>query len=274
MRPINSNHVDLKRRQFITKLGIATSLLMLPLSLLAAAWNKAAFDAEKLHDAESKLAINDEIPSNNISITAPDRAENGAIVQVEIAANIANVEAMAIFVEKNPTPLIANVMLGRNKENNTVAQARLVTRIKMAETSDIKVIVKANGKYYTASKSVQVLENGCGGGGSANEKFESSIKLRAKQKDNLTEIKAIIIHPMHTGRATDDLSNIIPAHFIQVADLMVNDQAVLQMQWGTGIAKNPYLTCFVDNAKVGDKVSLIWHDNLGNTGSGEILVTA
>lgn len=260
--------VDLKRRGFFAMLGIATSLLMLPLSVLAAAWNRAAFDAEKLDDAEKGLEINGEIPSSNISIIAPNRAENGAIVQVEIATDIPNVEAIAIFVEKNPTPLIANVMLAKG------AQAKLTTRIKMAETSGVKVVVKADGKYFTASKNVQVLENGCGGGGSANEKFESSIKLRAKQKGNLTEIKAIIIHPMHTGRATDDFANIIPAHFIQVADLMVNGQAVFQMQWGTGIAKNPYLTCYVDNAKVGDKVSLTWHDNLGKTGTGEIEVTA
>ena len=166
--------VDLMRRKIFAMLGVSTSLLMLPLSVLAAAWNKAAFDAEKQDVAEKVLEINGEIPSSNISVIAPDRAENGAIVQVEIVANIPNVEAMAILVEKNPTPLIANVMLAKG------AQAKLTTRIKMAETSDIKVIVKADGKYFTASKNVQVLENGCGGGGSANEKFESSIKLRAK----------------------------------------------------------------------------------------------
>ena len=275
MLPDNLNPVNLKRRIF---LGVSAACLggalLLPLRALAAMWNKAAFDAEKLDDAESKLEINGEIASSNISIIAPNRAENGAIVQVEIIANIANVEAIAIFVEKNPTPLIANVMLAKG------TQAKLTTRIKMAETSDIKVIVKADGKYFTASKNVQVLENGCGGGGSASEKFESSMKLRAKLKGDVnsknlvTEIKAIIIHPMHTGRGKDDAGNIIPAHFIQLVDLKVNDIPTLQMQWGTGIAKNPYLTCYVDNAKMGDKVSLSWHDNLGNTGLGEIEVTA
>ncbi len=258
----------MKRRDFLGMLSVATSLLMLPLSVLAALWNKAAFDAKILDDAEKKLEINGEIASSNISITAPDRAENGAIVQVEIEANIANVEAIAIFVEKNPTPLIANCMLGKG------TQAKLTTRIKMAETSDIKVVVKADGKYFTASKNVQVLENGCGGGGSANEKFESSMKLRAKLKDNVTEVKAIIIHPMHTGRGNDDFDKIIPAHFIQLIDLTLNGKPIMQIQCGTGIAKNPYLTCYVDGAKIGDKISLTWHDNLGKTSSGEIVVTA
>ena len=258
----------MKRRNFLGLVAAATaSALWLPLRAVAAMWNKAAFDAEKLADAQNNSGNISEIPSSNIVIIAPDRAENGAIVQVEIASSIANVEAIAIFVEKNPTPLIANVMLAKG------AQAKLITRIKMAETSDIKVIVKADGKYFTVSKKVQVLENGCGGGGNGKEKFETSMKLRAKQKDNLTEIKAIIIHPMHTGRGKDDFDKIIPAHFIQLIDLTLNGKPALQIQCGTGIAKNPYLTCFVGSAKIGDKVSLTWHDNLGNTATGEVEVT-
>ena len=263
----------MKRRNFLGLVAAATvSALLLPLRAVAAMWNKAAFDAEKLADAQSNSGNIGEISSNDIFINAPDRAENGAIVQVEIATSIANVEAVAIFVEKNPTPLIANIMLGMGV--GVSAQAKLVTRIKMAETSDIKIIVKADGKYFTASKNVQVLENGCGGGGNGREKFESSMKLRAKQKDNLTEIKAIIIHPMHTGRGKDDFDKIIPAHFIQLIDLTLNGKPALQIQCGTGIAKNPYLTCYVNGAKIGDKINLTWHDNLGKTGAGEIEVTA
>ena len=280
MRPDNLKP-NTKRRNFLGLImALTATALLLPLRAVAAVWNKAAFDAEKLTDAQNNSGFTGELPSKDIVIIAPDRAENGAIVQVEIAANMPHVEAIAIFVEKNPTPLIANVMLSQYKENNISAQAKLTTRIKMAETSDIKVVVKADGKYFTASKSVQVLENGCGGGGSSKEKFETSMKLRAKQKVDVisknlvTEIKAIIIHPMHTGRGKDDFDKIIPAHFIQLIDLTLNGKPALQIQCGTGIAKNPYLTCFVDNAKVGDKLSLTWHDNLGKTGSGDVVVTA
>jgi sulfur-oxidizing protein SoxY len=58
-------------------------------------------------------------------------------------------------VDKNPTPLIANFMFSHG------AEPYVVTRIKMAETSDIKVIVKAGNAYYTHSRNVVVLENGC-----------------------------------------------------------------------------------------------------------------
>lgn len=147
----------MQRRDFLGLIlaGSATALL-LPLRAVAAIWNKAAFDAIKLSEAEKSLAINGEILSKDIEITAPDKAENGAIVQLEVTCRIANTEAIAVFVEKNPTALIGNFMFS----NGAIPQ--IVTRIKMAETSDIKIIVKAGDQYFTASKNVVVLENGCG----------------------------------------------------------------------------------------------------------------
>ena len=149
--------INTKRRDFLGVIIAATaSALLLPLRAVAAIWNKAAFDAIKLDDAAKNLAINAEIPSKDIEIIAPDRAENGAIVQIEVTSRIPNTEAIAVFVEKNPTALIGNFMFSNG------AMPFVITRIKMAEDSDVKVVVKAGEKYYTNSKKVVVLENGCG----------------------------------------------------------------------------------------------------------------
>ena len=151
MQPINS-----KRRQFLGLISASlTTALLLPIRAMAAIWNKAAFDAIKLDDAIKNLEINAEIPSKDIEIIAPDRAENGAIVQLEITSRIPNTEAIAVFVEKNPTALIGNFMFSNG------AMPQIVTRIKMAETSDIKIIVKAGNQYYSNAKNVIVLESGC-----------------------------------------------------------------------------------------------------------------
>lgn len=144
----------MRRRDFL--LGLATFAALLPLKVFAALWNKAAFESVQLTDAARNLSINAEIPSADIQIIAPDRAENGAIVQVEVKSNIANTEAIAIFAEKNPTPLIANFMFSNG------AEPFIVTRIKMAETSDIKVVVKVGKQYFSNVKNIVVLENGCG----------------------------------------------------------------------------------------------------------------
>ena len=102
--------------------------------------------------------------------------------------------------------------------------------------------------------------------------METNMKMRAKLTGDVTEVKVIISHPMETGRKKDDAGQIIPAHFIQLVTVTINDKPVLEMQWGTGISKNPYLTFHVKGAKLADKIVVTWFDNLGKTGTGEILV--
>jgi sulfur-oxidizing protein SoxZ len=104
--------------------------------------------------------------------------------------------------------------------------------------------------------------------------METSMKMRAKLKGDITEIKVIMSHPMETGRKKDDFGALVPAHFIQLVTATLNSKPVLEMQWGTGISKNPYLTFYLNNAKLGDKVEVTWHDNLGVTAKGEIVVTS
>ncbi|MES2579179.1 MAG: thiosulfate oxidation carrier complex protein SoxZ [Pseudomonadota bacterium] len=101
-----------------------------------------------------------------------------------------------------------------------------------------------------------------------------NIKIRAKLVNDTTEVKMIINHPMETGRKKDDFGQLIPAHFIQLLTAKLNDKPVMEMQWGTGISKNPYLTFYLKDAKIGDKIAVNWVDNLGKTGEGDVLVTA
>ncbi len=150
----------MRRRDVLKLFAGAMAFVLLPINAIAAGlnlkWNKAAFEATKLADASKGLNISAETPSKDIDLIAPDRAENGAIVQIEITSRIPNTEAISVLVEHNPTVLIGNFIFSNG------ALPYLVTRIKMAETSDIKIIVKAGDQYFTASKNVVVLENGCG----------------------------------------------------------------------------------------------------------------
>lgn len=146
----------MQRRAFLqSMIGASALVLMAPLRALAAIWNSAAFESKDVQGALDGLQVPEEIPTDDIEIIAPDRAENGAVVQVEIRSRIPNTEAIAILADKNPTPLIANFMFSNG------AEPFVVTRIKMAETSDIQAIVKSGDRYYVAKRMVEVLENGC-----------------------------------------------------------------------------------------------------------------
>jgi sulfur-oxidizing protein SoxZ len=103
--------------------------------------------------------------------------------------------------------------------------------------------------------------------------MDKSIKMRAQLKGSTTEVKVLMTHPMETGRRKNDAGELIAAHFIQLVSASLNGKPVLEAQWGTGVSKNPYLTFYLTDAKLGDTVSVVWHDNLGETATAEITVS-
>ena len=104
--------------------------------------------------------------------------------------------------------------------------------------------------------------------------MSDNIKMRAQLKNGVTELKVLISHPMETGRKKNDANELIPAHFVQLVTIKLNDKTSIEMQWGTGISKNPYLTCYLENAKLGDTISVVWLDNLGESGTDSVHVVA
>ena len=153
-----------KRRTFLKTAGGASTIaiaaaagLIKPTSVLAVEWNKAAFEAKGVADAMKAVGAAGAGDSKDILIKAPDIAENGAVVPVEVTSKIAGTSHIMLMVEKNPSPLTANFHL----ENG--AEGYVSTRIKMGQTSNVRAVVQAGGKSYTAVKEVKVTIGGCGG---------------------------------------------------------------------------------------------------------------
>jgi sulfur-oxidizing protein SoxZ len=97
-----------------------------------------------------------------------------------------------------------------------------------------------------------------------------SIKLRAKAKDGVATVKALISHPMETGLRKDKKTGQpIPAEFIQEVVCESGGKTVLSAQWGSAISKNPFLSFKFSGAKAGDSIKVSWVDNKGNSDSLE-----
>ena len=97
-----------------------------------------------------------------------------------------------------------------------------------------------------------------------------SIKVRAKVKDGVAVVKALISHPMETGqRKNKKTGENFPAHFIQEVTCSLNGASVLTADWGTAISKNPYLSFKFSGAKAGDTLKMSWVDNKGESDSTE-----
>lgn len=156
--------MDRKRREIlragsgagVLALAAAAGLLR-PEDALAEDWNKAAFESRSFVDALKVLGAGGSSASKDIQITAPEIAENGAVVPVAVEARLAKTQMIAIILEKNPTPLAATFEIPDGTD------AFVSTRVKMAETSNVHVLVKADGKFFHAMKEVKVTLGGCGG---------------------------------------------------------------------------------------------------------------
>ena len=139
-----------------TLLGAAAALLLKPFAALAA-WNKEAFGAKSAGDALKSLGAASPQPSKDIVIEAPQIAENGAVVPIEILSNIPGTRSLSVLVEKNPFPLAARF------EFLDGALPFAKVNVKMGESSDVRVVAEAGGKHFVATKEIKVTIGGCGG---------------------------------------------------------------------------------------------------------------
>ena len=156
--------VRLPRRTFLRSLAIGGGYLCVlsagwlrPVKLFAAQWNQAAFEAKVLADTLKNIGALSVSDSDQIQLKAPEIAENGAIVPVEITSRIPGTQAIYIIADKNPQPLVAIFELEPNLE------PYISTRIKMGESSKVRVLIRAGGKFYMATQEVKVTIGGCGG---------------------------------------------------------------------------------------------------------------
>jgi sulfur-oxidizing protein SoxY len=137
-------------------LGAVAAGLLKPWAALAA-WNKEAFGAASSAEALKDIGASNATPSREIVIEAPEIAENGAVVPIEITSKLPGTGSIAVLVDKNPFPLVGKF----DFLEGAVPFVKL--NVKMGETSEVRVIAQAGGRSYVATKEIKVTIGGCGG---------------------------------------------------------------------------------------------------------------
>ncbi len=98
-----------------------------------------------------------DMADGGVTLTAPEIAENGNTVPIEVSAPGAT--AIMILATGNPTPGVATFNFGP-----LAASQFASTRIRLAGTQDVVAIAKlADGSFAKASSTVKVTIGGCGG---------------------------------------------------------------------------------------------------------------
>ncbi|MFK4512115.1 thiosulfate oxidation carrier complex protein SoxZ [Bradyrhizobium daqingense] len=93
----------------------------------------------------------------------------------------------------------------------------------------------------------------------------SSIRVRATSNGDITEVQALIQHPMDTGLVKNPNGELIPAHYIKELKFECNGKDVFVANWGTAVSKDPYVKFSFKGAKKGDELKISWTDNKGGS---------
>jgi len=136
--------------------GIACSTGLLT-SSIAFATESDPFQATSVDAVLAALGVASPKVSDQITITAPKVAEDGASVPVTITSMIKGTTEIITIVAENPKPLVARNRFGKR------AFPSVQSRIKMRETTEVIALVKSEDGYYMAKTKVKVTLGGCGG---------------------------------------------------------------------------------------------------------------
>ena len=101
----------------------------------------------------------------------------------------------------------------------------------------------------------------------------SPMRIRASEKDGEIEINVLMRHNMETGQRKGPEGKVIPAHHITKLVAKCNDKVVLDAQFGPAVSKDPYLAFSFKGGTKGDKVTINWTDNKGDSRGDEAVIS-
>ena len=148
--------MSLTRRSMLKRIIAGSAIALVPFGAFAE-WAEAAFKADSFKGALAEIGSEGAVASDKIKLKAPEIAENGAVVPIQVSSTLENIESISLLVEKNPTPLTAQFKMFPGLKPD------FKIRVRMGETSKVGAIVKAGGKSYSAESEVKVTIGGCGG---------------------------------------------------------------------------------------------------------------
>ena len=144
------------RRHFLhTTAQRALLLSLLAAGLARAAGGRLAFEAYPLAQGLRALDAAQAAPHRDIQLKAPDIAENAASVSIDVASVLPETESISLVVDKNPHPLAARFRFLPG------ARPQVQLRLKMAQSSSIRAVVRAGGKTWQVARDVKVTLGGC-----------------------------------------------------------------------------------------------------------------
>ena len=98
------------------------------------------------------------------------------------------------------------------------------------------------------------------------------MRIRAQAAGDKTTVRVLMSHEMETGQRKDAAGAIVPAWFITELVAKHGDKVVLTSDFGPSVSKNPYLAFKFKGGAKGEKVTVTWKDNKGDSRTDEAAI--
>lgn len=182
-----------------------------------------------------------------VSLEAPYRAYDAAIVPVTIAAEIPQtaeryIKTLTLIVDKNPAPVAAVFNLTPEMGTATIS-----TRIRVNEYTNVRVIAEtSDGALHMAGKFVKAA-GGCSAPAlkdmAAAEARIGKMKLKQSRPGapaQPQEVQLLVSHPNYTGFQMNQLTrHYIPARFVQDIKVSYAGRTLMAVEGAISLSEDP-----------------------------------
>ncbi len=103
--------------------------------------------------------------------------------------------------------------------------------------------------------------------------MSEAIRIRARLKNDLTEVTVLMPHPMETGLRVEPSGSPVPAHYITDVEVWAGQRKVFSARLGIAVSKDPLLTFRFRGGALGEPIRVAWRDSRGEQRIGEAKTT-
>ncbi|GLK84313.1 quinoprotein dehydrogenase-associated SoxYZ-like carrier [Ancylobacter defluvii] len=217
-----------------------------------------------------------------VTLTAPIRAEDAAMVPIEIAVALPpgdsrTVEKLTLIVDENPAPVAATFTFGGERHDLALA-----TRIRVNSYSYVRAVAQlSDGSLQMAQRYVKA-SGGCSAPAMKDEEAAlrniGQMKMRLVQPGQLGDatkanrfarVQLMIRHPNYSGLQMDQITRLyIPAKYVDRIEVKQGDALILSMEGGISLSEDPNLQFSFE--PTGQQIHVDAGDTDGRTFEGEL----
>ncbi len=115
-----------------------------------------ALKARSVKEVFTVLGVADKPePGNRVLLEVPDIVDGGRNVPVKVTSRIAGTDWIVVLVDRNLTPYVSDQEFSPGQDRS------VELKVDLAQTSRVRVVVRAGGKFYQVAREVKVATEGC-----------------------------------------------------------------------------------------------------------------